>query len=145
MPAGRSMLRQVPLWFITNFGGATLQDGLDRIVSGPPAFPRLRVNQSTSGELRSEFAVSTVTRTSPAPIPMSFAHLVDAPPRLTTLAALSLLAFVATPLAAQRSNVPGLTQSGPLIQSAGQSVLVKNATFTIPDGHVFKAVWEKLP
>ena len=104
------------------------------------------MNQSTSGELRSEFAVSTVTPALPQrPIPMSFAHLVDAPPRLTTLAALSLLAFVATPLAAQRSNVPGLTQSGPLIQSAGQSVLVKNATFTIPDGHVFKAVWEKLP
>lgn len=73
---------------------------------------------------------------------MSFADLVAALPRLTTLAALSLLAFVAIPLAAQRSNVPGLTQSGPLIQSAGQSVLVENATLPIPDGHVFKAVWE---
>jgi intracellular sulfur oxidation DsrE/DsrF family protein len=63
----------------------------------------------------------------------------------TTVAALSLLATLASPatLAAQQRlpNVPGSTQSGPRIQSAGPSVEVKDATFTIPDGHVSKAVY----
>ena len=39
------------------------------------------------------------------------------------------------------SDVPGSTPSGPVIQSAGQSVQVNDATFRIPDGHVFKAVY----
>jgi len=34
-----------------------------------------------------------------------------------------------------------MTQSGPLIQSAGPTVEVDDATFVIPDGHVFKAVY----
>ena len=67
-----------------------------------------------------------------------------APHRLTTIVALLVLgAGVAvpapTPLAAQQR--PGLTPSGPVIQSAGQSVKVDDATFVIPDGHVFKAVY----
>jgi len=71
-----------------------------------------------------------------------------ASPRLTTTAAV-LVALVAlavtgplavpSPLAAQQR--PGLTQSGPLIQSGGQSVKVDDATFGIPEGHVFKAVY----
>jgi intracellular sulfur oxidation DsrE/DsrF family protein len=70
-----------------------------------------------------------------------------APRRLTTTAAVlvgigaaAVLATLAlpAPLAAQR---PGLTQSGPVIQSTGQSVKVDDATFVIPEGHVFKAVY----
>ena len=76
---------------------------------------------------------------------MPFPPAAAAPRRLTTtVAALSLLATLAAPasLAAQRlPNVPGSTQSGPLIQSAGPSVEVKDATFTVPDEHVFKAVY----
>ena len=53
-------------------------------------------------------------------------------------AALVTLALPA-PLAAQQR--PGLTQSGPVIQSGGQSVKVDDATYVIPDGHVFKAVY----
>ena len=45
----------------------------------------------------------------------------------------------AAPLVAQQR--PGLTPSGPVIQSAGQSVKVDDATFVIPEGHVFKAVY----
>ena len=63
----------------------------------------------------------------------------------TKLAAASfLVATLALPadLAAQRlPDVPGSTQSGPMIQSTGPSVEVTNPTFRIPDGHVFKAVW----
>jgi intracellular sulfur oxidation DsrE/DsrF family protein len=63
----------------------------------------------------------------------------------TTAAALFALAALVAPasLAAQqgRPSVPGLTQSGPLIQSGGRSVQVDDATFTFPDGHVFKAVY----
>ena len=67
--------------------------------------------------------------------------------RLTTGAVLLVLGAAAgpatfalpVPLAAQQR--PGVTQSGPLIQSAGQSVKVDDATFRIPEGHVFKAVW----
>ena len=70
------------------------------------------------------------------------------PRRLTTTAAvlvgLGAAAVLATlalaaPLAAQQR--PGLTQSGPVIQSTGQSVKVDDATFAIPEGHLFKAVY----
>ena len=61
------------------------------------------------------------------------------------LAPAALLAIVtlASPasLSAQRLNAPGMTQSGPIIQSAGPSVEVESPTFRIPDGHVFKAVY----
>jgi intracellular sulfur oxidation DsrE/DsrF family protein len=62
--------------------------------------------------------------------------------RLTSVAVLVVLALVAPDaLVAQRSAVPGVTQSGPIIQSAGQSVKVDDATFPIPDGHVFRNVY----
>ncbi len=72
-----------------------------------------------------------------------------APRRPTTIAAglsiLATLGILATPasLAAQQRlpSVPGMTQSGPRIQSAGPTVAVDDATFVIPDGHVFKAVY----
>jgi intracellular sulfur oxidation DsrE/DsrF family protein len=77
---------------------------------------------------------------------MPVTPVLAAPRRLTTTAAaLSLLATLAAPasLAAQQRlpNVPGSTQSGPVIQSAGPSVEVKDPTFSVPDGHVFKAVY----
>jgi len=77
---------------------------------------------------------------------MPLPHAVAAPRRLTTTAAaLFLLATLTVPaaLAAQQRlpKVPGSTQSGPLIQSTGASVEVNDATFTIPDGHIFKAVY----
>jgi intracellular sulfur oxidation DsrE/DsrF family protein len=61
------------------------------------------------------------------------------------LIGISLLAgLVSVPAtgAAQRPAVAGMTRSGPVIESAGPSVKVDNATFVIPDGHVFKAVFE---
>ena len=69
------------------------------------------------------------------------------PRRLTTravpfvfgAAAVAATFALPDPLAAQQR--PGLTQSGPVIQSAGQSVKVDDATFRIPEGHVFKAVY----
>jgi intracellular sulfur oxidation DsrE/DsrF family protein len=63
--------------------------------------------------------------------------------RLTPLAALALLAAAApASLGAQRlQNAPGMTPSGPIIQTAGQSVEVLDPTFKAPDGHVFKAVY----
>jgi intracellular sulfur oxidation DsrE/DsrF family protein len=66
--------------------------------------------------------------------------------RLTPLAFLrtgSLAAVIvsAASLPAQGSNIPGLQQSGPVIESTGMSVGVPDANFTVPDGHVFKAVW----
>jgi intracellular sulfur oxidation DsrE/DsrF family protein len=72
-----------------------------------------------------------------------------APLRLTrTAAALSVLSILAAPgtlaaqqQAAQPPSVAGVTLSGPIIQSAGRSVKVDDATFKIPDGHVFKAVY----
>ena len=71
------------------------------------------------------------------------------PLRLTSiLAALSVLAILTAPVtvAAQQQppqppNVAGVTQSGPIIQSTGRSVKVDDATFKIPNGHVFKAVY----
>ena len=62
---------------------------------------------------------------------------------LTRAAALAVIALAApTALAAQRPKTdPGLTPSGPLIQSGGRTVEVKDANFAIPAGHVFKAVY----
>jgi intracellular sulfur oxidation DsrE/DsrF family protein len=73
--------------------------------------------------------------------------LVSRPPRrlLRPLAGLSLLAgIVALPAssAAQPPAVAGMTRSGPVIESAGPSVKVDKVTFAVPEGHVFKAVFE---
>jgi intracellular sulfur oxidation DsrE/DsrF family protein len=60
------------------------------------------------------------------------------------LASVVLLAIAipATPrsVAAQRLS-GGSAEAGPIIRSAGQSAIVENPTFRIPDGHVFKAVY----
>ncbi len=48
---------------------------------------------------------------------------------------------LAGPLAAQAPAIPGQQASGPIIQSTGMSIKVDNPTFTVPDGHVFKAVF----
>lgn len=60
-------------------------------------------------------------------------------------AALAVLATLSVPasLAAQQRlrDVSGSTQSGPLIHSAGPSVEVHDATFKVPDGHVFKVAY----
>jgi intracellular sulfur oxidation DsrE/DsrF family protein len=65
------------------------------------------------------------------------------PTKPATAAYLIAILIVPVPshLAAQRSNVPGSTPSGPLIQSAGQSVEVTDPTFKVPDDHVFRAVY----
>ncbi|MBP6773891.1 MAG: DsrE family protein [Gemmatimonadaceae bacterium] len=60
----------------------------------------------------------------------------------TRTATLALLALcIAAPLAAQAPVIPGQQPSGPVIQSTGMSIKVDNPTFTVPDGHVFKAVF----
>jgi intracellular sulfur oxidation DsrE/DsrF family protein len=63
------------------------------------------------------------------------------PRRLTTAA--TIVSFLASvPLAAQQQGAnPSMTQSGPVVQSTGRSVQVDDATFKLPPGHVFKAVW----
>jgi intracellular sulfur oxidation DsrE/DsrF family protein len=68
--------------------------------------------------------------------------------RLTTTAAARVVLFalavvgpIALPSPVAAQSRPGLTPSGPVIQSTGQSVKVDDATFTIPAGHVFKAVY----
>jgi intracellular sulfur oxidation DsrE/DsrF family protein len=53
--------------------------------------------------------------------------------------AILVLALAPASLAAQQPA--GMTPSGPMIQSEGRSIQVDNATFKVPDGHVFKAVW----
>lgn len=57
------------------------------------------------------------------------------------LGALAFLGPRSLPSQQQPSSPPGVTQSGPIIQSTGRSVLVSDATFKIPDGHIFKAVY----
>lgn len=59
---------------------------------------------------------------------------------LPLLAGLVLLPAIG--IAQRPATPPGMTRSGPVIESAGPSVKVENATFVIPDGHVFKAVFE---
>jgi len=73
-----------------------------------------------------------------APAPRSLTTTAAVLVGIGAAAVLATLAL-ATPLAGQQR--PGLTQSGPVIQSTGQSVKVDDATFVIPEGHVFKAVW----
>lgn len=57
------------------------------------------------------------------------------------LGAAAVLAALALPAPLAAQQRPGLTQSGPVIQSTGQSVKVDDATFAIPEGHVFRAVY----
>jgi len=59
------------------------------------------------------------------------------------LAALITLVALAAPAAAraQATAIPGQQASGPVIQSAGMSIKVDDPTFTVPDGHVFKALF----
>jgi intracellular sulfur oxidation DsrE/DsrF family protein len=67
------------------------------------------------------------------------------PRRLTTTAVFAVVASIAAPasLASQQAppSNPSMTQSGPAIRSGGRSVQVDDATFKIPEGHVFKAVY----
>ena len=79
---------------------------------------------------------------------MLLPRFVIAPPRLTGIAALSVLGILAAPLTLAAQQQPpqpptggAITQSGPIIQSSGRSVKVDDATFKIPSGHVFKAVY----
>lgn len=65
-----------------------------------------------------------------------------APLRLTIALVLVASTLLATPSVGAAQRDPTLTPSGPLIQSAGQTVKVDNATFRFPEGHVFKAVYE---
>jgi hypothetical protein len=61
---------------------------------------------------------------------------------LTTLVTLAALAMPSSLPAQQRPpNAAGITESGPVIHSAGRSVDVNEATFKVPDGHVFRAVY----
>jgi intracellular sulfur oxidation DsrE/DsrF family protein len=52
-----------------------------------------------------------------------------------------LLSLSASTAAAQGTGIPGQQPSGPLIQSGGMSIKVDDPTFTVPDGHDFKAVF----
>lgn len=52
------------------------------------------------------------------------------------------VALLPATMLAQRTDVAGMTRSGPLIQSAGPTVKVDDPTFVNPDGHVFKSVFE---
>jgi intracellular sulfur oxidation DsrE/DsrF family protein len=79
---------------------------------------------------------------------MPLASAAPASRRLTTtaavclaVAALALAGPIGLPSPLSAQSRPGLTPSGPVIQSTGQSVKVDDATFTIPAGHVFKAVY----
>lgn len=54
----------------------------------------------------------------------------------------ALTLFTAATLGAQAPAVPGQQMSGPVIQSTGMSIKVDDPTFTVPAGHVFKAVFE---
>ncbi|MEW5916338.1 MAG: DsrE family protein [Gemmatimonadota bacterium] len=58
-----------------------------------------------------------------------------------TIAFAALIALLAGPVSLAAQQPPSMTQSGPVIQSTGRSVHVDDATFKIPDGHVFKGVW----
>lgn len=55
------------------------------------------------------------------------------------LAALTVLS--SDPLAAQAAP-PAITRAGPVIESGGMSAQVPDATFRIPQNHVFRVVWE---
>lgn len=64
------------------------------------------------------------------------------PTRHGSLLAFVLLAASTAGAQARPRTIPGMTASGPVIQSTGQTVLVEGATFPIPPGHVFQAVFE---
>jgi intracellular sulfur oxidation DsrE/DsrF family protein len=64
------------------------------------------------------------------------------PVLLRPLALLAAASFLSTPIAAQRPNVPGMQPSGPVINSTGFSIKVDAPTFAVPEGHVFRALWE---
>jgi len=55
--------------------------------------------------------------------------------------AVSTALTASTALVAQAPAIPGMTQSGPVINSTGFSIEVANPTFRIPEGHAFKAVF----
>jgi len=55
--------------------------------------------------------------------------------------ATALLVVSASVAGAQAPRSP-VQQSGPLISNGGPSALVPDANFPIPDGHVFKVMWE---
>ena len=59
--------------------------------------------------------------------------------RSAFLATVAVIAPIA--LSAQAPAIPGHQPSGPVIQTTGMSIKVDNPTFTVPDGHVFKAVF----
>lgn len=62
--------------------------------------------------------------------------------RLVTLAAAVAVSLPAVLGAQPRPNVPGMQPSGPVINSTGFSIKVDAPTFAVPEGHVFRAVWE---
>lgn len=62
-------------------------------------------------------------------------------PACRWLAAPLVLLAIAQPLHAQRADPPGMSRTGPVIESAGPSVKVEQPTFIIPEAHVFKAVF----
>lgn len=74
------------------------------------------------------------------PHPARFAPVRAAVRHLLVVSAVAL--HLPAALAAQRPDVAGLTRSGPVIESTGPTVRVDNPSFTIPAGHVFKAVYE---
>lgn len=57
------------------------------------------------------------------------------------LAAALAACVLATSVGAQGAASP-IQQSGPVISAGGPSALVPNPAFAIPDGHVFKVMWE---
>lgn len=63
--------------------------------------------------------------------------------QLIAVGAFAVLVGLPAIAAAQqrRPDIPGVTQSGPVIRSTGQSVKVDDATFPIPEGHVFRNVY----
>jgi intracellular sulfur oxidation DsrE/DsrF family protein len=64
-------------------------------------------------------------------------------PTLAVCALLGPLALRTPALGAQaRPAVPGMQESGPVINSTGFSIKVDAPSFAIPEGHVFRAVWE---
>lgn len=63
----------------------------------------------------------------------------------TSIAALGLtlaVTLTGSLAAQQRGPLPGRQDSGPVIQSTGMSFKVDNPTFDVPEGFVFKAVFE---
>lgn len=79
------------------------------------------------------------------PVPFALSAMRTPALALRAAALLGALAAAAPDLRAQAAPpapLPGQARSGPVITSAGPSFVVENPTFTIPAGHVFKAVFE---